>query len=327
MSVAATEPLLPLFLNMLADKTLRTSLTSAAALLLCAACETPPKPAPTPAPPPPAPARVETPPPPPPAPRVPTPQERQRAEQLANEAVTILQAGDMAAGRGALDQALALDPNNELARLMLKQITVDPVAELGDANFPYTIQPGDSLARLAQRFLNNRHLFLILARYNNIANANSIAAGQSIKIPGKQRGGDPAAGGAVRPGPAAPPKAPPSPPATPSPVEGPFAKQMAEGREQERKGDLERALTTYSEIVRRDPQQAEASQRAAEVRRKLLDRYTTEATKAYAQQDLDKSIAAWDRVLQLDPDNTNAKAKRQQAIYLKDQLKKFDSKK
>ncbi len=102
---------------------------------------------------------------------------------------------------------------------------------------------------------------------------------------------------------------------------------MAEGREQERKGDLERALATYNEIVRRDPQQADASQRAAEVRRKLLDRYSAEGTKAYAQQDLDKSIAAWDRVLKLDPDNANAKAKRQQAVYLKDQLKKFDSKK
>ncbi len=314
---------------MLANRTLRTSLTSAAALLLCTACETPPKPAPPPAPPPaPAPARVETPPPPPPAPRVPTPEEKRRAEQLANESVNILQAGDMAAGRAMLDQALALDANNELARLMLKQITVDPVAELGSANFPYTIQSGDSLARLAQRYLNDRHLFLILARYNNIANANSIAAGQSIKIPGKQRSGDLAAGAAVRPGPAAPPtKPPPSPPVSPPPVENPFAKQMADGREQERKGDLERALATYSDIVRRDPQQTEASQRATEVRRKLLDRYTAEGTKAYAQQDLDKSIAAWDRVLQLDPDNANAKAKRQQAIYLKDQLKKFDSKK
>ncbi len=279
---------------MLADKTLRTSLTAAAALVLCAACETPPKPAPTPAPPvQPAPARVETPPPPPPAPRVPTPQERQRAEQLASESVNILQAGDMAAGRSVLDQALALDPNNELARLMLKQVTVDPVAELGSVNFSYTIQPGDSLARLAQRFLNDRHLFLILARYNNIANANSIAAGQSIKIPGKQRSGDVAAGGAVRPGPAAPPtKASPSPPASPPPVENPFAKQMADGREQERKGELERALATYSEIMRRDPQHTEATQRAVEVRRKLLDRYTAEGTKAYAQQDLDKSIAA-----------------------------------
>ena len=313
---------------MLANRTLRTSLTGAAALLLCAACETPPKPAPAPPPPAPAPARVETPPPPPPAPRVPTPEEKRRAEQLASESVNILQAGDMAAGRSVLDQALALDPNNELARLMLKQITVDPVAELGSANFSYTIQPGDSLARLAQRYLNDRHLFLILARYNNIANANSIAAGQSIKIPGKQRSGDLAAGGVVRPGPAAPAtKPPPVPPASPPPVENPFAKQMADGREQERKGDLERALSTYSEIVRRDPQQTEASQRAAEVRRKLLDRYTAEGTKAYAQQDLDKSIAAWDRVLQLDPDNANAKAKRQQAIYLKDQLKKFDSKK
>lgn len=314
-------------LNMLANKTFRATITSAAALLLCAACETPTKPTPAPAPPAPAaPARVETPAPPPPAPRVPTPQEKQRAEQLANESVNILQTGDLAAGRGVLDQALALDPNNELARLMMKQITADPVAELGSTNFGYTIQPGDSLAILARRFLNERHLFLILARYNNIAQPNNIQVGQSIKIPGKQRSGDLAAGGTVR---ATPPplgaKVPPAPPTTPPPVDSPFAKQMVEARDQERKGDLERALAIYSDILRRDPQHAEASQRAAEVRRRLIDRYTTEATKAFSKQDMDKAIAAWDRVLRLDPDNANAKAKRQQAVYLKDQLKKFDS--
>jgi tetratricopeptide (TPR) repeat protein len=273
-------------------------------------------------------ARVETPPPPPPAPRVPTPQEKQRAEQLANESVNILQAGDMAAGRGMLDQALALDPNNELARLLMKQLTVDPVAELGSASFTYIVQPGETLAILAQKFLADRHLFLILARYNNIAQANRISAGQSIKIPGKQRSGDPAAGARPTPPAPAPKPQPPPPPTTPpAPPEGPFAKPLAEAREHERRGDLERAFSIYNDILRRDPQHAEAGQRAADVRRRLIDRYSAEATKAFSKQDMDKAIAAWDRVLQLDPDNANAKAKRQQAVYLRDQLKKFDSNK
>jgi len=102
---------------------------------------------------------------------------------------------------------------------------------------------------------------------------------------------------------------------------------MAEGRELERKGDLERALGIYTDIVRREPQQADANQRAIEVRRRLVERYNAEGTAAFARQDLDKSIAAWDRVLQIDPDNQNAKLQRQRALHLKEQLKRFDSKK
>jgi len=255
-----------------------------------------------------------------PPPRVPTAEERQRAEQIANESILRLQAGDEAAGRSLLEQALALDPANALAQMMMRQVTADPVAELGSTHFQYTVQRDDTLAKLAQRFLNDRHLFYILARYNDIAQPNRIQLGQVIKIPGK-----------APPRQAEPPppaeSARPAPPVAPSPVEDAQARKMAEGREQERKGDLEGALATYSEILRRDPAQAEAKQRSAAVRKKLVDSYYAAGTAAFARQDLDKSIAAWSRVLELDPDHQNAKLKRQQALDLKERLKRFDSKK
>lgn len=299
-------------------------------LLILAACTTQEKPAPTtpPSPPPAPPPAVKPAEPKAPAPpRAPTAEERQRAEQLANDAILRLQTGDEAAGRGLLEQALALDANNTLAQTMLRQVTADPVAELGTTHFQYTIQRDDTLARLAQRFLGDRHLFYVLARYNDIAQPNRIHVGQVIKIPGKA---PPRQAEPLAPPPAPEPvrSAPSSPtPVAPALVEDTLAKRLAEGREQERKGDLEGALATYSDVLRRDPAQAEARQRSAAVRKSLVDRHYAAGTAAFARQDLDRAIAAWDRVLELDPEHQSAMLKRRQALDLKDRLKRFDSKK
>ena len=321
---------MPNFRSLLPAGTLRTAVNAAGVLLFLAACVTPEKPAPTPPPPPPpepAPAVQPVEPKAPPPPRVPTAEERQRADQLASDAIVRLQAGDEPAGRGLLEQALALDANNALAQLMMRQVTADPVAELGSTHFPYTIQRDDTLAKLAQRFLGDRHRFYILARYNDIAQPNRIQVGQVIRIPGKAppRQAEPPTP-APTPEPARPAPPAPAPPAL-APIEDAVAKRLAEGREQERKGDLEGALATYSEILRRDPGQAEAKQRSAAVRRKLVDRYYAEGTAAFARQDLDTAIAAWDRVLELDPEHQSAMLKRRQALDLQERLKRFDSKK
>jgi tetratricopeptide (TPR) repeat protein len=303
--------------SMLRYRNIRTAPTLKAlgagtfAALLCASCATTPEPASE--APPPAPAPSPTPSPPPPAPkppRVPTAEERQRAEQLAGEAVVLLQTGDAVPARQKLDQALALDSNNDLAKLMMRQMTADPVAELGATHFSYTIQRDDTLAKLAQRFLNDRYLFYLLARYNDIAQPNVVHVGQVIKIPGK-----------------APPKPvepAPTPPSTP-PAEDANARRLAEARAMENRGDAEGALAAYMDVLRRDPANAEAKVRSADLRKRLVDRYSAEAAAAFARQDLDKTIEAWDRVLQVDPGNQTAKLKRQQAIDLKERLKRFDS--
>jgi tetratricopeptide (TPR) repeat protein len=304
--------------------------------LLAAACATPPER--------PAPAAVESPPPrattaPPavqprlpetPASRAPTAEERQRAEQLANDSVLQLQAGDAGAGRTLLDQALGLDPNNELARMMMQQMTADPATELGATHFTYTIQREDTLARLAQRFLGDRLKFYILARYNDISQPNRIHVGQVIKIPGKAppRGTEPASVEPARPVPpvAQPPVAQPPVAQPPAPVDDAVSRRLAEAGELERKGDLEGALNGYADVLRRDPNHAGAQQRATAARKRLVDRHYADGTAAFARQDLDKAIASWDRVLALDPEHANARLKRQQALDLKERLKRFDKK-
>lgn len=58
--------------------------------------------------------------------------------------------------------------------------------------------------------------------------------------------------------------------------------------------------------------------------------YTREARTARANQNLDAAIAAWDRVLSLDPSDEAAKRERTQAVELKaklDQQRRIDQSK
>lgn len=267
-------------------------------------------------------------------PRAPTAEERRNAEQLAIDSINRLQVGDVAGGRALLDQALALDPKNELAKLMLKQLNVDPVTELGAASFPYTIERDETLAKIAQRFLGDRFLFYLLARYNDIAQPNQIHAGQVIRIPGKA----PATTAAATPSRPVPPPAVPAPAPTPTPeparpavappapADDATARRLADGRDEERKGNFDGAMAAYADVLRRDPANAEAKQRYAGAHGRAVDAYYADGVAAFARQDLDKAIAAWDRVLVLEPEHQNAKLKRQQALDLKDKLKRFEKK-
>jgi LysM repeat protein len=50
----------------------------------------------------------------------------------------------------------------------------------------YTVRPGDTLGRIAQQHYGESSLFPQLARYNHIANPNSIMPGQVIQLPPKE---------------------------------------------------------------------------------------------------------------------------------------------
>jgi hypothetical protein len=58
-------------------------------------------------------------------------------------------------------------------------------------------------------------------------------------------------------------------------------------------------------------------------RQALIQRYLREGEEAYRRQILDSAIQKWDQVLQLDPENQTAKLKRENAIRLKENIKKF----
>ncbi|WP_374568592.1 LysM peptidoglycan-binding domain-containing protein [Ideonella sp.] len=237
-------------------------------------------------------------------------------------AVNLLETGHEDQARVELQNALALDPNNKLALNLTRQLTVDPVATLGRESFAYTVRPSDTLSQIAGRFLGDIYAFYILARYNDIKVPRQVAGGQVIRIPGKapppgtlERDTRRAEAAAPPPAPAPAPTAPPPPPApppVPEPTAGMLALRAAEAAE--RAGDLERAAAEYKRAASLD--QPASAGKAEEVRKRLVSRYTVSARTAFVKQDLAGSIRAWDKVLELDPNNDTAKLERQKALML-----------
>jgi tetratricopeptide (TPR) repeat protein len=218
----------------------------------------------------------------------------QDVQRSMSAALDHLQAGQEEQAEAELTRILQSEPNNRLATSLLRQIKDDPVASLGRESFAYRVQPGESLSRIAQRFLNDLHLFYILARYNNIKVPRNLAGGQTIRIPGKAPAAGSAASGA--PPAAAPPAAAPPPPA-PAPV----------------------VATPPSPAADAD---AAAASRLARQRSEAVARHSRAARAAFAKQDLDAAIKSWDAVLEIEPENRTAQLERQKVLGLKEKLGK-----
>ncbi len=308
------------------------------AVLLLAACATPTPPPPAPAPEPvpapapaPAPVVVAPEPPKPVVPELTPAQAKAQAQKLAIEAIDSLQNGDEATAQTALEKALALDAGNELARKLMEQIKADPQKELGAVFFRYTVQRDDSLSKIAQQYMGDRFRFHILARYNDIPNPSKLAAGQVIKVPGR----------APPPG-AQPPRPVPGQAPAPAGADGgddaamavdsatprsASAVLMQQGADLQRAGDLDGAYEAYKEAATRDPGNREAVQKRDALRQSLARKYEREAVQAFQRQKLDDSIAKWDRVLVLEPNNQKAKLERERAIDLRKKMnEKFGAK-
>ena len=256
------------------------------------------------------------------APEIPPAEARPMAAKMALQAVDQLQVGDEAAAKATIEQALKLDPANELAKKLLDQINADAQRELGAVFFRYTVQPADTLSKLAQQYMGDRFRFWILAKYNDIANPSRLGAGQVIKIPGRQP--------ATPPPPVveAPPRAEPPAPA-PAPEPKPeLADLLKRGADLEKAGNLEAAYATYGDAAVRFPSSADAAKRRDASKVALIRQLDREASQAFQRQNLDLAITKWDRVLELDPNNRNARLKREQALDLKKRMAdKFGGKK
>src|SRR5262245_24407356 len=199
-----------------------------AACTIAASCAQQPKP-PEPPPPAPAPAPVAAPPPPPPPPppaklslppdfpQPGTAAAKTKAQTLVRQAFELLDQGDEDKAKTAAEQAALLDSENKSAACLLRGIRADPVSTLGRESTSYTIRPGDTLGSIAKRALGDTCEFYILARYNQIRVPRQLAAGQTIRIPGKVALA-PEEPARPAPPPKLPPRATEAPPPTPAPA-------------------------------------------------------------------------------------------------------------
>jgi len=251
--------------------------------------EAPPQPQPQ--------APKEAPPPPPkpepaqPArPAVGSPEARAQAQQLLRQAFESLNEGDDQKARTELDELRELEPDNKQAACLMKGITADPATALGRQANPYTVRPGESLGSIARRALGDVCEFWLLARYNNIKVPKQLGAGQTIRVPGKVA--------------LAPPDAAPAKPAAtpaPEPVKPP-APETA---------------------VIKEPAKPAGPSKEEIAKREAIQRHHRNAQAAFRRQDLATAIREWDRVLELDPANELAQARRQEALDMSRRLKEL----
>lgn len=257
--------------------------------------------------------------------------QQQQAQKIAMSAVGMLEQGHEDEARAEVQRALATDPNNKLAQSLMRQITSDPVTLLGRESFAYTVRPNESLSMIAGRFLGDIYSFYILARYNNIAVPRQVAGGHTLRIPGKAP--PPAMARETRPSPPPAPahereaaRAEPAPapvvaaPAAP-PEPTPAERAMRAAQAAERGGNLELALVEYRKAASLN--EGGAEDKAAQVQRQLVQRYSLNARTAFARQDLEGAIRSWDAVLHVDPQNETARLERQRALALRDKAKKL----
>src|SRR5262245_42021629 len=275
-----------------------------AACTIAGSCAQQPKPEPPPPAPAPPPVAAPTPPPPPPPPAKPslppdfppagTAAAKTKAQTLVRQAFGLLDQGDEDKAKTAAEQAALLDPENKSAACLLRGIRADPVSTLGRESTSYTVRPGDTLGSIAKRALGDTCEFYMLARYNQIRVPRQLAAGQTIRIPGKV---------ALAPEEPARPAAPPRA-ASPRPPEAtrPEPTQV---------------------VAPSPPPPVPAGPPDAATTRALIEQHYRNGQAAYSRQDLNTAIREWDKVLELDPGNELAKARREQAVALQKKLKEL----
>jgi LysM repeat protein len=98
---------------------------------------------------------------------------------------TLLDQGDHRTAKKRLNAALKRDPGNPGLMLLRDSMAGNAKDMLGPSNFAYTVQAGETIGALAQRFLGNRLKSHQLARYNDIEGVATLAAGQVLRIPGQ----------------------------------------------------------------------------------------------------------------------------------------------
>ena len=230
-----------------------------------------------------------------------------------------LQNGHYATGKKQLHRYLQAHPEDRAARDLWRQLTVDPVRQLGSRSRIHVVQAGESYSSLAARYLGDADRFLVLALYNHADDPSELHVGQRIRIPVDAPGSTAArhGGGEV---------ASSSPNASPAPA--PSTEQEAVKLQQQsvslyEKGRQAQALDRLGKALDLDPHLQSSGSQADTVRRQLLSRYHQRAIVLYRDQKLSQAIHLWDKILAIDPHYEPAIIYRARAHELQSRLKQL----
>ena len=252
------------------------------------------------------------------------------------EARGLLQRGAPLQARRSLLSALALDPANATAADMLR--------EVGDSEFvTYTVRAGDTLASLAERYYGDRARGEVIWEANNLPPGKPLVVGAVLRIP--EIPGVPfyAPRGPDKPVPAdEPPEVSPLLSdareavehkefaaaladldrflaQNPGDREGAELKKLALYRlgqtalEEKKYDDSYRALTQLAKL---QPDYQDVASLLPQARRQVIDRHYQEGIRLFREEKLPEAIAEWKIVLDLEPQNVNAKRNLEQAERL-----------
>jgi len=228
------------------------------------------------------------------------------AASLTAKALREIDDGNWRMGRRLIDCALKRSPNSAMARSVLEQLKTEPASyfrsKFGAGAVTYVVQVNDSLSKIAEACLGDRDYFVALARLNDIEVPRGLAYGQRIRVPGDR----------CEPMPDTEPERDASreydsePP--PSPITGTEeTDQLTMALEAEQSGDLSSAYEFAKAALDSDPLNTDVG---TAFRRIKADYVNALASTAYEQDDggdLEGAIATWDRVLEIDKYNAEAR--------------------
>jgi len=282
------------------------------------------------------------------------PSDDKSAKQRRIEGIAALANGQEYKAKQALNLALCSNPNDKIAQNFLEQINSDLYPP--EPFFEYTVAEGDTLSKIAERFLDDRFKFYALAKFNGIENPSMVKPGKVIKGPGEK---PPEAAAAPEPETIEPEAQEESVKELPAAEEAGAETEMSEISPSEQttapgpsvfetdkehaesektikinklyddalqaleSGKAGQAHTFLGQILELEPNNAQAREKLNEVQGQLIETYSRDAMFAYRRQELNKAVRLWDQVLELDPANEMAKLRRAEAVDLMDRLQKL----
>jgi tetratricopeptide (TPR) repeat protein len=182
----------------------------------------------------------------------------------------------------------------------------------------HTIEPGDSLSKLAKEYYGDYKHYDLIAKFNGIADVTGIRVGQEIKIPEvsglpflieeKQRieveeqtvtaAPAPPQPKPVRPPPTQPKKAEPAPAPVPEPAEPSIEEQIAAYREQGiefyNSREYDSAISEFQKVLGASPNDAVAVEY-------LSRSYYEQGIEAFKNKNYPSAIAHFENALKYDP--------------------------